>query len=48
LSIDEFYNKLESIPTDLKNLLAENKLSINWLYNNTYVWKKSIPTICKY
>jgi len=29
-------------------MIQNNKIIVNWLINNAYVWKKSIPTIIKY
>ncbi len=48
LSINEFPDKLNSIPEELKNMTAKNVIMINWLTNNSFVWKKSLPAIVKY
>ncbi len=49
LAISEFPNKESDLPDTLVKLISKNKLiEINWLQNNTLVWKKIIPTIIKY
>ena len=49
LSLIEFPNKENSLPTELISFIHENKnIEINWVKNNTGVFKKIIPTIKKF
>ena len=49
LSIEEFVNKENDLPHDLQKFIYINKIiEINWVKNNTTVWKKFIPTLLKY
>lgn len=49
LAISEFPNKEKDLPKELIQLISENSfIEINWLQNNTLVWKKILPTIIKY
>ena len=50
LSLVEFPEKEKNLPRDLKKLLKQYKniLEINWVENNTGVFKKIIPTIKKF
>lgn len=49
LSIQEFPNKENNLPEDLNDLIDNNKcVEINWVEENTGVFKKLIPTIKKF
>lgn len=49
LSSEEFPNKENDLPNKLKELMSSYKIiEINWLKNNTKVWKKILPTLVKY
>lgn len=49
LSIEEFPNKEEELPEDLKQLMEDNKIiEINWCEGNTWTFKKIIPTLKKF
>lgn len=49
LSLDEFPNKEDSLPTDLLKLIENNKqIEINWVEGNDGVFKKIIPTLKKF
>ena len=49
LSLQEFPNKEIDLPEDLNDLINNNKcIEINWVEENTGVFKKLIPTIKKF
>ena len=48
LSTDEFTNKEKDLPEDLLTLVDTNILKINWVKENTGVFKKFIPVLKKY
>ena len=48
LSIEEFPNKENDLPDDLKELIKNNLICINWLKNDIRTFKKIIPIIKKY
>ena len=48
LSSDEFINKEQDLPEDLLTLVAANILTINWVKEDTGVFKKFIPVLKKY
>jgi len=50
LAIEEFPNKENDLPLGLNELIKSQNglIEINWLKNNTKVWKKIFPTLLKY
>jgi len=45
----EFPNKENDLPNELNSLLNKyKKIEINWIKNNTYTFKKIIPTLKKF
>lgn len=46
LSEEEFPNKESDLPKELLNI--QYPVTINWVYKNTYAFKKLIPTLQKY
>lgn len=49
LAIEEFPNKIFSLPEELQLFLKNNPLiEVHWLKHNTKVWKKIIPTLFRY
>ena len=49
LSLLEFPNKEKDLPNDLQELIEKNKqIEINWCEDNTYTFKKLIPTLKKF
>jgi len=49
LALEEFPNKENSLPANLVKYINDNNIvELNWVKNNTKVWKKSIPTLYKY
>ena len=48
LSEDEFPQKENELPTDLLKLADGGYVEINWVKENTYTFKKMLPTMKKY
>lgn len=48
LSEDEFPQKEKELPTDLIKLADGGYVEINWVKENTYTFKKMLPTMKKY
>lgn len=48
LSLEEFPNREDDLPDDLKIIVDNNLVNINWVEKNTKVFKKIRPTLKKY
>lgn len=48
LSEDEFQHKEDDLPKDLLKLVKEGYVEILWVKENTYTFKKMLPTMKKY
>lgn len=50
LSVEDFPGREEDFPEELNKVIERYKetVEIHWLFNDTRVWKKLIPTLCRY